>query len=179
MARKKHVDVPANLGRSGEVDYSGSAIDYGPLSRDRVPIRTMTESDLRAIIAMDNRITGQDRKVYLEQKLDEALHQTGIRVSLVAELDGVPVGFIMARVDLGEFGRLEPVAVLDTIGVDPDYRDRGVGRALMSQLFANLSGLRIDKVLTEVDWAERNLIGFLADCDFRPSTRLAFEYRPL
>ncbi|MDH4108719.1 MAG: GNAT family N-acetyltransferase [Gammaproteobacteria bacterium] len=178
MANKKRVDIPENLGRPSEIDYSSAAMDFGPLDRDRVPIRTMTEGDLMAIVAIDRRITGRDRAGYLGQKLDEALNQTDIRVSLVADIDGTAAGFIMARVDLGEFGRLEPAAVLDTLGVDPGFRDRGVGRALMSQLFANLSSLRIDKVLTEVDWKERGLIAFLAECDFRPSTRLAFEYRP-
>ena len=69
----------------------------------------------------------------------EALHESDVRVSLVAEQDGRPVGFIMARVDFGEFGRFEPTAVMDTIGVDPDYRDRGIGRALLSQLLINLT----------------------------------------
>jgi len=87
------------------------------------------------------------------------------------------IGFIMARVDFGEFGRLESAAVLDTIGIDPDYRDRGVGRALVSQLLANLTSLRVDRILTEVDWADRDLIGFLGRCGFKPSTRLSFHYR--
>jgi len=178
MTKKKRVDIPRNLGRPAEVDFSESTPDFAPLERDRIPIRSLTENDLAAVVAIDRRITGRNRTGYLEQKLDEALNQTDIRVSLLAELDGVAAGFITARVDIGEFGRLEPVAVLDTLGVDPEYRDRGVGRALMAQLFANLSSLRIDKVLTEVDWKERNLIGFLADCDFQPSSRLAFEYRP-
>ena len=178
MTDKKSMDIPRNLGRPNEVDYGESEPDYVRLERDRIPIRSLAEEDLATIVAIDGLITGRSRGGYLERKLDEALNQTDIRVSLLAEIDGVAAGFIMARVDIGEFGRLEPVAVLDTLGVHPEYRDRGVGRALMAQLFANLSSLRIDKVLTEVDWKERGLIGFLADCNFQPSSRLAFEYRP-
>jgi len=98
-----------------------------------------------------------------------------VRVSLVAELDNVPVGFIMARVDLGEFGRVEPAAVMDAIGVDPDYRRRGVGRALLSQLLVNLTTLRVEKIFTEVDWTDGGLISFLAHCGFQPSPRLSFD----
>jgi ribosomal protein S18 acetylase RimI-like enzyme len=98
-----------------------------------------------------------------------------VRVSLVAELDSVPVGFIMARVDLGEFGRVETTAVIDTIGVDPDYQKRGVGRALVSQLLANLSTLRVEKVRTEVDWQDRDLLAYLDRSGFRPSQRLCFD----
>jgi len=98
-----------------------------------------------------------------------------VRVSLLAERDGLPVGFIMARVDLGEFGRFEPTAVLDTIGVDPDSRGQGVGRALLSQLLVNLGTLRIERVRTEIDWRDRELLGFLDHCGFLPSQELCFD----
>jgi ribosomal protein S18 acetylase RimI-like enzyme len=82
----------------------------------------------------------------------------------------------MARVDLGEFGRVEPTAVLDTIGVDPDYRQIGVGRALLSQLLMNLATLRVESVRTEIDWNDRELLGYLDHCGFRPSQRLCLQY---
>lgn len=177
MAQDIGVTVPERIGEPREVDYStGPAADFGPLARDRIPVRSMRESDLKAIAAIDRRITGRDHSLYFERKLDEALHESDVRVSLVAELDGVPVGFIMARVDLGEFGRTDTAAVMDTIGVHPDYAGRGVGRALLSQLLANLTTLRVDKVLTEVDWADRELMAFLDRCGFVPSPRLCFDH---
>jgi ribosomal protein S18 acetylase RimI-like enzyme len=136
----------------------------------------MTQQDLPALGAIDRRITGRDRTEYFQRKLREALYESGLRVSMVAEADARPVGFIMARVNLGEFGRTEPTAEMDTIGIDPDYRDRGIGRALLSQLFANLAILRVDKILTEVDWSNIELMAFLSHCDFRPSARLAFDH---
>ena len=178
MADNRRLTVPQRIGDRPELDYSGPAPpDFGPLARDRIPVRSMTEADLPALIAIDRAITGRDRTRYFECKLSEALHESQVRVSLVAEADGRPVGFIMARVNLGEFGRAEPAAEMDTIGIDPAYRDRGIGRALLSQLFANLATLRVEKVLTEVDWSNVELLAFLSHCDFRPSARLAFEYR--
>ena len=85
----------------------------------------MRESDLRKLIDIDSRITGRNRSDYFNRKLEEALYESDVRVSLVAERDGDPVGFIMARVDFGEFGRVEPIAVLDTIGVDPGLPQSG------------------------------------------------------
>jgi ribosomal protein S18 acetylase RimI-like enzyme len=138
----------------------------------------MAEGDLHALIAIDRKITGRDRSSYLEQKFAEAVRDTDVRVSLVAERDGVPVGFIMGRVDLGEFGRMEPTAVMDTIGVDPDYQDQGIGRALLSQLLVNLATLRIECIRTEIDWHDRAMTAFLDRCGFAPSQQLCFE-RPL
>jgi ribosomal protein S18 acetylase RimI-like enzyme len=165
------------VGGETEVNYGKAAgPDFGPLPRDRIPVRAMTRSDLTRLAQIDYAITGRDRRSYFERKLDEALNQSDVRVSLVAELDGQPAGFIMGRVDFGEFGRVEPVAVLDTIGVDPESRDRGVARALLSQLLVNLASLRVENIRTELAWNEHELLGFLDRGGFRPSQRLCLEH---
>jgi ribosomal protein S18 acetylase RimI-like enzyme len=177
MEKRVRLSIPERSGEAAEVDYGRPASpDFGPLARDRIPVRTMREGDLRALIAIDRRITGRERSVYFERRLAEALHQSDVRVSLVAEREGGPVGFIMARVDFGEFGRIEPTAVMDTIGVDPDYRDQGIGRALISQLLINLMTLRVEHIRTEIDWRDRDLLGFLDRCGFRHSQQLCFEH---
>jgi ribosomal protein S18 acetylase RimI-like enzyme len=176
MAQKSRLTIPERVGEAREINYGKPpGADFGPLARDRIPVRSMTGHDLRPLIAIDRRITGRDRSAYFERKLNDALHESDVRVSLVAELDGVPVGFIMARVDLGEFGRLESAAVLDTIGIDPEYRARGVGRALLSQLLVNLATLRVEIVRTELNWRDRDLLAFLDRCGFHPSQQLCFE----
>jgi ribosomal protein S18 acetylase RimI-like enzyme len=178
MARNTGITVPQHVGEAAEVNYSGQpAADFGPLARDKIPVRSMKEGDLRALVAIDRRVTGRDRTAYFGRKLAEALRESDVRVSLVAELDGVPVGFIMARVDLGDFGRVEITAVIDTIGVDPDYQNRGVGRALISQLLANLGTLRVENVRTEVDWQDHDLLAYLERGGFLPSQRLCFDLR--
>jgi len=168
--------IPTRVGEAVEINYGKPpAPDFGPLARDRFPVRAMQQADLPAMITIDRRITGRDRSDYFRSLFQEALHESDVRVSLVAECDGQPAGFIMARVDLGEYGRFEPTAVMDTIGVDPDYRDRGIGRALLSQLLVNLGTLRIEHVQTEVDWRDRDLLAFLDRCGFLPSQELCFE----
>ncbi len=176
MSAKTAPRPPLEAGAPAEVDFSDpSPDDFEALARDRVPVRSLAETDLAGVTAIDRRLIGRERSDYLRRKFDEALKESGIRVSLAAELDGHIVGFVMARVDFGEFGLTEPEAVIDTIGVDPDYARRGVASALLSQLLANLRSLRVDSVRTEVDWDLLELIAFLGRRGFRPSQRLAFS----
>jgi len=167
---------PSTGAASAEIDYSSpSGDDFTALSHDRVPIRSMTKDDLRAILRIDKSVTGHDRTAYFTRKFAEAMEESGVRVSLVAEIDGRVYGFIMARVDFGEFGSLEPEAVIDTIGVDASTGHKGVGRALISQLMTNLVGLRVERVRTEVDWNHFGLMSFLDRMGFRPHRRLALR----
>jgi len=143
-----------------------------------LPVRSMTERDLKAIVRLDRKVTRRDRSAYYARKLGEALRGSAIRMGLVAEQGGRLTGFLMARVEFGEFGRTEPTAVLDTIAVDPDDRGEGIGRALLEQLLLNLEGLRAERVVTEADWREIPLLAFLARTGFTSSQRLAFT-RPI
>jgi ribosomal protein S18 acetylase RimI-like enzyme len=147
----------------------------GERGEEDLPVRSMAEKDLADIVRLDRKITGRDRAAYLARKANEVLRQSAIRVSLVAEVDGQLAGFLMARVDFGEFGRTEPTAVLDTIGVDPAHARSRVGRALLDQLLLNLGSLRAERVLTEVEWNHLPLLGFLGRTGFDHAQRLAFE----
>ncbi|CAA7614555.1 conserved hypothetical protein [Candidatus Terasakiella magnetica] len=172
-------DAPlAQKEQSREVDLSDpSGDDFAALSRDRVPVRSLTEADFPFMVSIDRKVTRRDRSAYYTRKIAEVTKESGIRVSLVAEIDGQFAGFVMARTEYGEFGRTQTNAVLDTIGVDPAFTRHSVGRALMSQLLTNLSSLGVEKVQTQVQWNSFELLGFLARCGFAPSQRLSFWRR--
>lgn len=158
-----------------EVRYgSGDANPVPRLARDVVLVSAMKRDDLADVVAIDRRIMGGERLAYMQRLLAEAMDESAIRVSLIARVDDVVAGFLMARVDLGDYGRIEPVAVLDTIGVHPDFTHRRVGHALLSQLYVNLAALRIECVETVVAPRDLSLLAFLYDVGFVPSQRLPF-----
>jgi GNAT superfamily N-acetyltransferase len=176
--RDDPVSLPDGEGPAQEIDYGGRpGNDFERLARDTADVRAMTPADLGDIVRIDRDITGRDRGAYIRHKLNETMVDSAIRVSLSARLDGAVVGYLMARADFGDFGRTEPVAVIDTIGVDPGYAHRGIGHALLSQLFANLGALHIERVETNVSPRDLGLLGFLYDVGFAPSQRLPFVRR--
>lgn len=161
--------------KGGEVNYGApEGNDFERVQRSRCDVRPMRPEDLPQIVRIDAGVSGRNRESYIAAKLAEALDDAAIRVSLTARLDDTIVGCLMARADIGDFGRTEPVAVLDTIGVDPAYTNAGVGRALVSQLFANLGALQVDRVETVVTPDQLALHAFLVGVGFKASQRLSF-----
>ena len=174
-AREESVQSPSREKKGDPNDWSAPAAnDIEQLARDTADVRLLTAKDLDAVVRIDRRITGRDRRAYMQHALDEALRESGVRISLAARIDGNVAGFVMARADLGDFGRTEPVAVIDTLDVAPEYAHHGIGHALLSQLFLNLGALRIERVETVVDRKAFELLGFFYDVGFAPGQRLAF-----
>ena len=148
-------------------------LDVAP--RDLVLVRSLQPADLEAIVGIDAASVGRRRERFLAQKMTRALADTGIAVSLVALLDDHVVGFALARLDYGEFGVVEPAAVLDVFGVHPDYRGRHVAAALVDQLRTNLLGLGIPTLQTEVQWSSPDLVTFFQHEGFTIAPRLCLD----
>jgi predicted N-acetyltransferase YhbS len=178
LTRPESIASPARDKGGDPNDWSApQANDFEQLARDVADVRLLVAKDLDEVARIDRHVTGRDRRAYVQHALDEALRETGVRISLAARVDGIMAGYVMARADLGDFGRTEPVAVIDTLGVAPEYAHRGVGHALLQQLFLNLNALRIERVETVVAVQALPLLGFFLDTGFAPAQRLAFVKR--
>ena len=149
--------------------------EVGSAEFETVDVRMLHPRDLEAVIRLDSKIVGRRRDEFFKLKLEQALADTGIQVSLAAESDGAFVGFCLCRVYYGEFGSMEKVAVLDTFGVHPDFRGKGVGKAILRQLRTNLLGLGIGHLETEVNWKDTDLLAFFQHAGFQPAPRLALD----
>jgi len=143
--------------------------------QDELVVRNLRPSDLDRVIAVDARLTGRHRDEFFRHKLEQAFHDTGIQISLAVEADESLVGFLLARVYYGEFGRTEPVAVLDAMGVHPDFAHRGAGRGLLAQLCTNLRGLGLRRLQTEVGWEHLDLLCFFHGQGFEPAKRICLD----
>ena len=142
---------------------------------DHVVVRTLREDDLAALVDMDATIMRRRRQEYFRDKVTSALRDSRIHLSLVAEVDGKVAGFLMAKVHYGEFGRPEPTAVIDSIGVHAELHGRHVGGKLMEEFIRHARLLDIEKIRTEVAWDDTALLGFLAHFGYGPSGRLVLE----
>ena len=147
----------------------------GTLETDSVIVRTMREDDLDAVVAIDAAATGRRRPTYFRRMLDRTVKEVDFQISLVAQVDDVVAGCLIATLFYGEYGVLEPAASIDVVGVLKEFRRQHVGHALMRQLRLNLGALQIEKVRTEVLWDDFDLLGFFKREGFVPGPRLCLE----
>ncbi len=155
--------------------WSGDELGEGRLSTDEVVVRSLDERDLDAIVRIDASATGRPRREYYRDKVQQSLTGSRLRTSLVAEIDGLVVGFLMATTYYGEFGQPEPTAVIDSLGVHADFQRRHVGAALMRQFLMNARALGVAKLRTEVAWNEVELIHFFDRHGFKHGGRMVLE----
>lgn len=144
---------------------------------ESLKVRTLVPGDAARLVRIDQRLTGRNRSAWYEGKLKRALAESDVKISLGAELDGFLVGAVLGSLQYGEYGQPEPIAILDTILVDPDSAGRGVGRALLENLTRNLRAFGIERLRTEVAWDEHELNRFLGRAGFVPAPRIVLELK--
>ncbi len=141
-------------------------------------IRVLKREDLPAVVAIDELATKQNRHDYYARKFASILNPThNINSSIVCEIGGKVVGYVMGDVYFGEFGIPETNATIDTIGVHPDFANRGVASEMLDQFMMNMKAAGVYKVYTLVNWDDFALEKFFAHHKFVPSKRVNLEYQ--
>jgi ribosomal protein S18 acetylase RimI-like enzyme len=152
--------------------------------REKVKIRVLDENDLDAVVGIDKRVLGKERRAFWKRKIAYA----GIypRPALVAEIQGKVVGFILGYVSGWEFGVPDTIGWIDTLGVDPAYQRRGIGKALFNELLEifKLSGREetietetrkvegVNVVYTLASWTDWDLLQFYHAMGFQKGEML-------
>jgi GNAT superfamily N-acetyltransferase len=132
-----------------------------------IATRPLESADLDAIVAIDEKLSGQTRKTYWRTRLDIAALRPPW-MALAAEMDARVVGFLFGWVGESEFGIAERTAWIDLIGVDPAYRGRGVGQALVARFVESGRELRaIGAVATLIDLGQADVREFFTSLGFR------------
>ncbi len=140
-------------------------------------LRALTPDDLNRVVAIDAELSGRSRSQFYRKRLEAALARPQEFIYLGYDDSGQLDGFVMARLLEGEFGGTEPIAVIDTIGVDPERFGAGLGRALMQGLEALLLSKGIREIQTQADWRNFTLLRFLAYWGFEVAPRHVLERR--
>lgn len=142
-----------------------------------INVRLMKAEDFEAVVRIDEKVLKASRPEYYRLRFEKLFQSNDyLPASLVAEdADGTVVGFIMGELFIGEYGISREKATLDTIGVDPNYQHRGIGKILINEFMDHLRTLGVQKVNTLVDWNDSKLIQFFSANQFSLSKTINLD----
>ena len=147
-----------------------------PGTQAETRIRPLDELDIGAIVRIDERIGGAYRPDIWEQRVGYYLRRDP-GASQVAESGGKVVGFMLGDLRAGEFGLEEPSGWIERFGIDPDHRDKDLGRLMFSAMVAHFRAGGAATVRTLVDRKDAEVAGFLRALGLAPSPLEALEMR--
>ncbi len=127
---------------------------------DKLLIRVMEKQDLDFIVNIDTKVLGETRRDYWVTKIVKQAESRPHDASLVSEIDGKVIGFILGEVSGWEFKVPNNIGWIDTIGIDPDYQNRGIAKELASTCVQNLKKYGVDTIYTLVNWNDWDLLQF-------------------
>ncbi|MCX8021175.1 MAG: GNAT family N-acetyltransferase [Syntrophorhabdaceae bacterium] len=127
---------------------------------DKLIIRQLRPDDIDFIVDIDTKVLGETRRDYWVNKIIKQADTRPPDASLVAEIDGKVVGFILGEVSGWEFKVPNNIGWIDTIGIDPDYQNRGIAKVLANNLITNLKRYNVDTIYTLVNWNDWDLLQF-------------------
>lgn len=144
------------------------------MSEGGTRIRLMKSSDFEAVVAIDEKVFRTARPQYYEMKFEKVIgSKDSLPVSFVAESEaGRVVGFVMGELYMGEYGIFQGEATLDTIGVDPDCQDKGIGQQLINEFVDHLKDIGVKKINTLVAADDVRMTRFFNLNRFSPSKTL-------
>ena len=147
------------------------------MNDNTVKIRLMKAEDYDAVVGIDEKVLKSSRPEYYNVKFEKLFKTKDyLPASLVAEeKDGTVVGFVMGEIFMGEYGIFQEEASLDTIGVDPDCQQKGIGERLIDEFMLHLKKLGVKKISTLVAWNDSKLINFFSANQFGPSKTIYLE----
>jgi len=128
-------------------------------------IRIEDADDMGRIMAA---ITQASEKIDFRQIIEEQV-QSDKDASFVAEIDGKVVGFMISHIVYGGFG-LEKSAWIVTLGVEPQFMGRDIGKKLAEEIFRVYRDRGIQYVFTSVRWDSADLLSFFKTLDFDRSS---------
>ena len=127
-------------------------------------IRKIKAEDASDIGSIQAAITKSPTNIDFRQIIEEQVRKDE-DVSFVAEIDGKVVGYMISYIVFGGFG-LEKGAWIATLGVEPKFMGRGIGKRLAEEILTVYREKGINDIYTSVRWDSVDLLSFFKTLGF-------------
>ena len=135
---------------------------------DTVNIREITINDAEAIQNIRKAISEDDGEVKFKKIIEQQLSDGSDKSSLVAEIKGVVVGYMISTSLYAGFG-IKKSAWIMAIGVHPDYMGMGIGLKLARKICEVYKNRGIKHIYSSVLWDSTDVLSFFKKLGFERS----------
>ena len=136
-------------------------------------IRDAKLGDLSAIMKIDEELGGLHPN--LDIKVSSMLLDP-ISSFLVAEFEGKIVGFAGGIIRETEFGESDPIGYLTHVGLNKEFKSKGMGKILFDKLITKLL-IHTDTIRTFVGFDRIDLQAYFNNMGFVKKDLLVFQYK--
>ncbi len=137
-----------------------------------ITITPLRADDLEAVVAIDKALSGRSRRGFFEKRLAAALKQPADFVYVGLRRNDRLLGYALARLVDGEFGKPGARAALDAIGVSPSCQGKTIGHQMLTEIERILRHKGVTELSTQVRWPDQGLLTFFASAGFEMAPRV-------
>lgn len=134
----------------------------------KVIIREIAAKDVEAIQEIRIAISEDDEHVNFRKFIEQKIADGSGKSSLVAEIDGKVVGFMISTTLYAGFG-LKKSAWIMAIGVHPNYMGQGVGLELANKICEIYKEKGVNSIYSSVLWDSTDVLSFFKKLGFERS----------
>ena len=127
-------------------------------------IRKIKPEDAKELERIQSLITRSPSKTDFKKIIQDQLNKDK-DVSLVAEVNGRIVGYMISYVIYAGFG-IDKSAWIATFGIDPKFMGQGIGKRLAEEIFKKYQKMGIKNIYTSVRWDSVDLLSFFKTLGF-------------
>jgi len=131
---------------------------------ENLQIRKIKAEDASDIGSIQAAITKSSTNIDFRQIIEEQVRKDE-DASFVAEIGGKVVGYMISYIVFGGFG-LEKGAWIVTLGVDPKFMGRGIGKKLAEEILVVYREKGVTDIYTSVRWDSVDLLSFFKTLGF-------------
>ena len=131
---------------------------------ENLQIRKIKAEDASDIGSIQAAITKSSTNIDFRQIIEEQVRKDE-DASFVAEIGGKVVGYMISYIVFGGCG-LEKGAWIVTLGVDPKFMGRGIGKKLAEEILVVYREKGVTDIYTSVRWDSVDLLSFFKTLGF-------------
>lgn len=138
-------------------------------------VRDMTGDDIPQLEKLYRQFWGEESSIETMNKQFDKLLKTESHIFLSAVENGELIGSVMGVICEELYGDCRPFLVLENMIVDKNHRNKGVGKALVSELEKIAANRNCSQVIFVTERSRVDAVNFYESAEYSSQTHVGFK----